>query len=707
MRLPGVLWRVSPCQPGPAPLSISIMSESTLSTLTQEQRDRIAGNRAEALRRASAWRAEAEADDDADVVDDEGDIETIGPQPPQASSQASASSSYQTGIQDDLDHLELVPTPTPTAKREHHGQKRPRTWYRSSPNTLDETLGIVEEDVCQLIRMQALHGVNYKDNLNRTLEQGVVMTTCFSGTLAAEHVGARIFQQGAWAGKLVLWSACDILPVCEKIACHHVPRSKPLHYFPNILDRLPDRVLEKLVKVETTALAKFQKLKRAYKGDIDFAPTISKVEFEAGKKDMGIAYAKKLKRILQRTVFKRTSWCSFHETECPVSPRECPNLSLKRMRWVEVAGTTCCPWASIGSHNHMMDKATLPCLTWIYASKYYEPDDIVHECSPNFRPEQLERDLNKTDPEGEDEGEDESDSDCEGLSHHCYPKCPSSRPTDPTRGADDATRTYKMFSLRFSPVDRGIPMSRKRVYTWFRLSLFVDILVEETCLQSNFQDMFFAECTSNASIYMVASEQQLLDHQRSWVDAKSMGWMVDYELEGREGREPPVPPEDQAYRAGMKVREIMSESGPFLDPAFKIRSQKYLEHYNQIEPPPPVNIVNLMQTSEFFGPCTVLVVPSLLRNSWLYDIASSREVLPVQHLLMLGFPVPGMCGLALSRHFPFPGIVSCEPSPFALKWLMLSDTQIRTVTGNAFHLSSIGAFLTFIWAVGQLQLREE
>jgi len=330
----------------------------------------------------------------------------------------------------------------------------------------------------------------------------------------------------------------------------------------------------------------------------------------------------------------------------------------------------------------MMDKATLPCLTSIYANKYYEPDDICHECSPNFHPEQLLDDLNKTEPQGP-EDDDSSDSGSE-----CYPKCPSSRPTDPT---EDSARTYKMFSVRFSPVDRGIPMSRRRVYSWFRLSLFVDLIVEETRLQSIFEDLFFAECTLDASIYMVASEQQLVNHQRSWVEARSMGWMLDHDLEG-------VPPEDRASRVAMKVREIMGDSGPFLDPAFKIRFQGYLEHYKKVEPPPPVNIVNVMQTPEFFGPCTVLVAPSLLRNSWLYDIASMREVLPVQHFLMLGFPVPGMCAPAVSRRFPFPGIVMCEPScP-----VVLSDAQIRAVTGNAFHLSSISAFLTFMWAVGRL-----
>ena len=680
-----------------------------MTTLTPAQIERIAQNRAEAQLRAAMWKQwqtkgigkgergpsedfegpfegdhgddEPEEPDDDIVNDDAGDISTHMP--------SQASSSYKRGCSGPvLSDLDSLPN--------RRGQKRHRTWYRCSPATLDETLEIVEDDMRHLVTMSSMHGVNYLETIDKILSKGAVMTTCFSGALAAEHVGDRIFTSRGRGlpHKLVHWSACDIMPACERIARHHKPASKPVHYFPNVLDRLPEAALGKLVGLETAALAKFKELKLAYQGNSEVAPTLSNVEFEAAKKSMGLEYAKALKKILRRTVFKRTSWCSFHEMECPVSPREHPDL--KKLRWAEVAGTTCCPWASIGSHNQLMDKATLPCLTWIYANRYYEPDDIVHECSPNFRPEQLLEDLNKGD--GEDEGEGDSDgevSEAEGFSQRCYPKCPSSRPTDPARGGKDADRTYSMFTIKFSPKDRGIPESRRRVYSWFRLNPFIELLVGEKRLQSNFQEMFFAECTLDASMYMVASEPLMATHQRSWIDARDMGWMLDHETDTCEDDGHEVHEMDSL----LAQQKMMLDLGPFADTAFKIRLTKYLEHYSKIEPAPAVNIVNLMQTSEYYGPCTTTVVPSLLRNSWLFDIATMREVLAVQHFLILGYPVPGLCAERLGWHFPFPDIVSLDP---CRDGNVLTDAEMRTVTGNGFHLSAISAVLIFMWATARL-----
>jgi len=91
------------------------------------------------------------------------------------------------------------------------------------------------------------------------------------------------------------------------------------------------------------------------------------------------------------------------------------------------------------------------------------------------------------------------------------------------------------------------------------------------------------------------------------------------------------------------------------------------------------------------------------QESYLFDLVSRKELVPAQHLLIQGFPVPGLCSDRIATKFPFPSLVSARPD--ALKEAHeLRDQDIRHVAGKGFHLSAIGAVLMFAWGSSKISI---
>jgi hypothetical protein len=86
------------------------------------------------------------------------------------------------------------------------------------------------------------------------------------------------------------------------------------------------------------------------------------------------------------------------------------------------------------------------------------------------------------------------------------------------------------------------------------------------------------------------------------------------------------------------------------------------------------------------------------QESCLFDLISRRELVPAQHLLIQGLPVPGLCSDMTSQNFPWPRLVSLDPDPFKAP-NELSDSDIKHLAGKGFNQSQIGAFLMFVWSV--------
>jgi hypothetical protein len=103
-----------------------------------------------------------------------------------------------------------------------------------------------------------------------------------------------------------------------------------------------------------------------------------------------------------------------------------------------------------------------------------------------------------------------------------------------------------------------------------------------------------------------------------------------------------------------------------------------------------VALVNLHQGATFHTSLRQRA-PSLLTGSDLFDIVSGQEVLPVQHWLIQGYPVPGLCSPGPSKHFSFPSLVSAIGTT-------LTDSSVNTLTGNAMHQAVVGVCLLYALA---------
>ena len=150
--------------------------------------------------------------------------------------------------------------------------------------------------------------------------------------------------------------------------------------------------------------------------------------------------------------------------------------------------------------------------------------------------------------------------------------------------------------------------------------------------------------------------------------------------------------------------------GPFGDASLKVRLSNYVELPNCIAAMarnPKVLLINLFQTPYMFGASRW--APALLQRSQLYDLVRGRELLPAEHLLIQGFPVPGLVSNDLSKYFPFPGI-------FTLKYVGCWDDfgtgvdhpggldchELRSISGIGFNWPSIGSMILFMMSCSRL-----
>ena len=188
-----------------------------------------------------------------------------------------------------------------------------------------------------------------------------------------------------------------------------------------------------------------------------------------------------LKTVLREVEFLEEAYCLHHDRMCPVNPRCVPGQEEKL--WVEVAGTTCCPWSAMGAGLEWLDKATAPCLAWAFSLLYYLPDIILHECTPRFSEGTLIEILGHVEDAG----------------HSVH-----ARPTP-----EGQELAYRMESEVFSPVDLGVPTQRKRKYSAFFLAPFTQPPSQP------FLDQYSRALTLDSSIYLVATEKQIKEEHEA------------------------------------------------------------------------------------------------------------------------------------------------------------------------------------------------
>ena len=371
----------------------------------------------------------------------------------------------------------------------------------AGPSSLEDTFQWADANWVALKFYAGPHGVDYAATIEKNLcddkDPQVISTTC-AGTggaeVAANIIGSTVKKLSssclARGCAVVVWSSCDISHTSQHMLANHIPGSRARHRFGTVCDRVPPTELAKLRAIEDKHLTKFSDLKQQLKDN-----TMTKDMFGHRKAILGDDYVKALTAVLSTVTFLDEVQCFECNKLCPVSPRHDPRF--RNSRWTEVAGTTCDPWSKVGSHGCFLSPATLPEYVWAFSCRFYELDDIIHECTVNFQPHTLLAALNPP------------PSDQMSLCDEGVPKHYLARPVERGESPD---RCYKMLAMKFGPVELGIPSSGERSWVWFFLSGVIRFQVAPSA--PLFKDIFYRPRMLDASIYNVVPDSTLLLHRQ-------------------------------------------------------------------------------------------------------------------------------------------------------------------------------------------------
>jgi len=554
------------------------------------------------------------------------------------------------------------------------------------PATLEDVLKVPAAHVRRLLRYaDAASLPMIRQELETVCRHGVILTSSFSGTGGFEAMALQVLDEcakvfGMPQPKVIFYSACDILPESLlALSNHH--RSRPQHIFGDLLDRLTPDVKDSLVHLqkETLQLWKDTQLEHADGG-------VSSEELAKEHKRISERYVDGMHKKLDLVEFNDVAWCTEHQAYCPLSPRSCADY--KDYFWIEAAGSICKAFSAMGSRNQWLDPSALVCQVWCYSCRYFEPDVLLHECVSSFPPEALDTVLNRsvetqckcifsrpmddadnasgkrdeeTDGQAEsfeeDEGSDCFADNCSGMVHTTV--------ATPTT----AERPWAVHSFLFSPTDLGVPAHRPRRYTLCLLERAA------RCIRGvDFRSAFFAKVLLDGSIYLPKKGGP----SASKPCAGDLARLEGYQL--------------AALKQGLCDVDLKKWNASFL-------------------------VCNVSQRVEFNKLRRQESMPTVLRNTRLWDLVGDRPVDVAVHWMIQGFPHPHASHLSqdLCKYFPFPAIVGPKEMTAAGPRRRrnassssrqpgagvnppedrLTDAEQRSLTGNAMHWAASAAVLIF------------
>jgi len=196
--------------------------------------------------------------------------------------------------------------------------------------------------------------------LERLFARGVVVTTHYSGTGAAEMALAGISPR---IGGVSFHSACDIDRTCQQVLLAHPDHSRAEHCFGDLCARPPLEVQRTL----RSGLSTFQKRAR-------------RASTPATVARLSELWLKEAMQALSQWQPTRADacFCVRHQRDCPMFPATSGRYHL------EISGINCQPWSCAGLRLGWLDDRSLPCLVLIRLILAAEPHGVCLECTPGF-----------------------------------------------------------------------------------------------------------------------------------------------------------------------------------------------------------------------------------------------------------------------------------------------------------------------------------
>lgn len=196
------------------------------------------------------------------------------------------------------------------------------------------------------------------DRAVRGADRKLCITTSFSGGGAAELALAMLhheFTTGSEAGsmkdpdtmegvlsddedtdsegatQLMMYSACDVDPTCQRILAGHPIESRPRHIFCDVLARLPAAVYAKCKAIEQDKLLAFEQAGASAAADHQDSEDFDSEDFALDelpgmvelKSQLGSELVEELCEVLEQCEFSDTAWCVRHAGYCYFGPTLC------------------------------------------------------------------------------------------------------------------------------------------------------------------------------------------------------------------------------------------------------------------------------------------------------------------------------------------------------------------------------------------------
>lgn len=198
------------------------------------------------------------------------------------------------------------------------------------------------------------------ENLKRVLDKGLVVTTHYSGTGAAEMALAKIAP-----GRVKFHSACDLDPICQAVLLNHPMECAAEHVSKDLCQRPPPHIVDAL-------RAELQKHHARLAAR---ASTSSEIALEWVDAAMNILRSWTPRR-------EDGAFCVRHGQHCPAFPAR--GASTPEPLHLEIDGINCQPWTTAGKKLGWLDSRSIPCLILVRTILCVEPDAICLECTPKF-----------------------------------------------------------------------------------------------------------------------------------------------------------------------------------------------------------------------------------------------------------------------------------------------------------------------------------
>ena len=250
-----------------------------------------------------------------------------------------------------------------------------------APCNLHDVLTTQHRNAKKLVRVARQQGMSeLLCQLETICKSGIVITSHYSGMGSFEMVSKQVWESiavelGIAIPSVVCYSCTECDPVCQDLLRKLEPPAAPLHLFTDVCHHLPERSRETMQTILARWLQQTEELKKPSK-----AEEASRAHVTAELNRIADGLLQELRGELKDLDFQGQAFCKIHQRLCNVNPR----VHYPDHFWIEASGVTCRPFSAIGSRAGWCHTSTIPCLTWLYAMRYHEPNLLLHECVPQF-----------------------------------------------------------------------------------------------------------------------------------------------------------------------------------------------------------------------------------------------------------------------------------------------------------------------------------